>query len=236
MNAAPLHPVANLILAGMLVLSACSKEKTPEAAQASTGTSHASKSAGLTDIPEGERQELDAFGKKLEAALRAKDTVAIVTKFHLPGMVERIMDGVNASGSGVDSFKGGLAQGLGEGLEGIAKSWAHTEAKYKHPVVHQEMVKLRFRIASDSTVITMLDVLVKKRPDGTLGIVDFYNHAMGQGMAEQGRLAALPTLMELDKGILERLLGTSTSDSKAADFRQTADMVRRVQARDFQGA
>jgi hypothetical protein len=235
MNISTLCPAAKLMLAGLLALSSCSKENPSGPTKAGT-TAAAPKYTKVEDVPASERQELDAFGRELEKHLKAKDLEAVKETFYVSGMVDLVMDGVNASGSNVDKFKTGMGKGLNQSLGFIAKNWSENEVKYKHIVIHDGRAKVRFRLASDTSGITMLDILVKKRPDGSMGMVDFYNHAVGSGMVDQGKQNALPILAELDKGFLERVFGGSSPEISLKDSKTCAEMSQGIQKGNYQAA
>ena len=224
-----------MLITGLVCLPSCSKKKAPDTAEEqSKPEATGPKYTVVTDAPETERQELEAFGKQLQEDLRTPNLEAVKGAFDVPGIVALITAGVTTNSSKVTEFKTGLGEGMRGNLDFMAKTWADPDATFKHLVVHDGKLKLRFRIASDATGITILDLLVKKRANGKLGIVDFYNQNLGTGIVDQGRQAAGLALAEMDKGFLQRVMGTATVTLK--DFEKFASMSEKFRNQDFKGA
>jgi hypothetical protein len=233
MKTSLLRTAAAYVLACLLALNSCSKEKGPETPKAGTAAT-APKYTKVEDVPESERKELETFGRELEAELRAKKFEAAKAKFHVGGTAEMLVEGVNASPAILQKSRTEMESGFREALGLLVKTWAENDLNYKHLVIHDGQVKLRFRMASMNVGISLLDFTVKKRPEGTLGIVDVYNHAVGSSMVEQGRQNALPILMEMDRGFLDRMFGKSAAFSPK-DVQAFAEMSVCFQKQDFKG-
>jgi hypothetical protein len=232
MNASLFHPAATLFLAGLFVLTSCSEKKAPEASKAGTTSATAPKFTNLAEVPENVRQELDAFGRELEAELRAKNFKGAKAKFHLAGFSKLLVEGVNASPDLVEKSRKQMESGFRESLDRLVKTWAENDLKYKHLVIHDGQVKLRFRMASSNVGVSIMDFTVQKRPEGKLGLIDIYNHAVGTSMVDQGRQNALPLLMEMDRGLLDRMFGKSTGFSPK-DIETFAEMTESFQKQNF---
>lgn len=225
-------------LAALPVLPSCSKKEETPAAQTSPApgpaTSAPAPYTSVADAPEAERKALEEFAILLEKNLKNKDVAAVKNAFYIDGMIERVSEGVEASGTKMAEFKGGMAEGFRENLDFIAKSWSGQDVTYKHLVVHQGQLKPRFRIIAENAGITLMDFTVVKTPGGQLGIVDFYNQALGSGMVEQSRQAAIPMLAELDKNFLQRVIGKPGTAVK--DMELFGDMSTQFRKGDFKGA
>lgn len=236
---ATLRPATSLFLATLVALSSCSESK-EQKAQANKGKSAAAaarKYTQLTEVPERERQDLEAFGRQLETDLLAKDYRKIKAAFDVPGLVDRFLDGVNIPGLKAQEFKSGAQNGMLKSMDLIARGWSEGDAKYKHLVLHDGEVKVRFRLGSEESGFSIMDLVVTRNSNGKLGIVDAFNHALGVSIVEQSRQTALPALAELDKGFLERMLGgRKGSDAKLGDLQKMGEMAKRFHKGDLQGA
>jgi tetratricopeptide (TPR) repeat protein len=234
MNTVLRLPSVAILLAGLIAFSSCSESKEKPSATTQAPAVTTPKFTSLTQVPESERQELDAFGRELETALRAKDLPKVKAAFRAEGMIEQFMIGVTISNPKIREFKTGMQKGLQRSIEFIATRWSEGDTKYKHLVIHEGVPKLRFRFYMEESGITFMDLLVTRGANGKLGIVDAFNHGMGSGIVEQSRQAALPALMELDRGFLERMFdGGPKTDFKALE--QFGEMSKHFRNKDYQG-
>lgn len=220
-------------MAGLAMVPACSKKKEP-APEATTTAPATPVYKTLADAPEAERTAMDAFARKLEKDLKDGNSAAAKASFDLPGMMDSVLVGVNAKGSGIDQFRTGMNQGLRQSLDFVLKMWMDQDVTYKHLVVHEGKLKPRFRLSSDSTGIAIVDFSVRTDSTGKLGIVDFYNQALGTSMIEQTRQASLPILNELDQSFLQRVLGKPSTAVK--DIESYGKLAEKFRQQDFKGA
>lgn len=216
MPSSPRFSTLAIFAASLITLSSCSEGKKEESAAQGNPAPAASapKFTQLSDVPLGDREALEAFCKDFEAALRAQDHGKVQAAFNASGMVDRFLVGVSIPASKVAEFRKGMETGLNRSIKTLAEMWGKDEVKYKHLVIHEGLLKGRFRFSSDSG-ISIMDLLVIPGSSGKLGIVDAYNHAVGAGIIDQTRQTALPALAELDRGFLERMFGSSSRNSMA---------------------
>ncbi|RBP35220.1 hypothetical protein DES53_12420 [Roseimicrobium gellanilyticum] len=224
---------AILVAAGFIVLPSCSKDKESASSQVAGAITVPPKPTKLTDVPQGERDDLDAFGRQLEADLLAKNIPGIKAAFHELEIVEQVMASMHISGLHYDFLKQMLERGMPNKVGYIAQNWSEQEAKYKGLALHDGKVNLRFRFLSDSGIL-FLDLHVARRPSGRLGIIDYYNQATGGSFSDQMRQVILPALTELDKQVAGNPAGHSSSMA-LDDIKQLSLMTRHFQNKDFKG-
>ncbi|QIF00037.1 hypothetical protein [Roseimicrobium sp. ORNL1] len=224
---------AILLAAGCIILPSCSKDKKSTSSQTAGTSTVPPKPTKLTDVPQGVRNDLDAFGRQLEADLLAKNTSGIRTSFLVLEIVERVMAGISVSGPNFNMFKQGLEKGMPDKVGAIVQEWSQQDAKYKGLVLEDGEVRLRFRLLSDAGIIFM-DILVTKRPSGRLGIIDYYNRVTGGSMTEQMRQVMLPTLMELDRQVEQKSVSNASSMAQD-DLNQLTAIGRHYKDKNFRG-
>jgi tetratricopeptide (TPR) repeat protein len=79
----------------------------------------------------------------------------------------------------------------------------------------------------------MVDLVLRTNSQGTVRIVNFYNHAMGYDMVEQGRQMVAPLLADLDKGFLARLV--NKPNISPGDMARFADLAKKHAGKDYAG-
>lgn len=230
-----LLPITLALTAAIVASPACSKKKEEQPAPPQAATPSTPVYKAVAEVPETERKAMDAFARELEKNLKSGNAAAVKPAFNISGIIANVVAGVNASSGQLDEFRTGMNQGLRQNLDFILKIWMEQEVTYKHLVVHEGRLKPRFRLASDNSGITLLDFTVETGSDGRLGITDFYNQALGSGMVEQSRQAALPVLAELDKSFLERMLGGKSSTA-LKDIEAYGTMADQFRKKDLSGA
>lgn len=228
-----LLPFCAALATTMVMLPACSKKQE----KPTTGTEEAAAAPPayqtLTDAPEADRTALDAFAKKLAQDLKDGNAAGVKAAFNLKGIITKILSGVQTSGPDMDKFRLGINQGLRQNLDHLIKMWSEQQVTFKHLVIHEGLLKPRFRFSSDKMGTILLDFTVEKDSEGRLGIVDFYNQVLGSGMVEQSRQAALPALAELDKSFLNRLF--DKPNAKLEDIEKFGKMSDKFRQQDHMG-
>lgn len=226
-------PFCAALATTMVMLPACSKKQETPTANAEVAPPATPAYKTLADAPEADRTALDAFAKKLEQDLKNANAAGVKAAFNLKGIIANILSGVQTSGPDMDKFRLGMNQGLRQNLDHLIKMWSEQQVTYKHLVIHEGLLKPRFRFSSDKTGTILLDFTVEKDAEGKLGIVDFYNQVLGSGMVEQSRQAALPALAELDKSFLNRLF--DKPNTKLEDIEKFGKMSDKFRQQDHKG-
>lgn len=226
-------PLCAVLATTLVALPSCSKKQEPPTAETEEVAPATPAYNTLTDAPEADRTALDAFAKKLEQDLKGSNAAGVKAAFNLKGIISRILSGVQTSGPDMDKFRLGMNQGLRQNLDHLVKMWSEQQVTYKHLVIHEGLLKPRFRFSSDQTGTILLDFTVEKDSEGRLGIVDFYNQVLGSGMVEQSRQAALPALAELDKSFMNRLF--DKPNTKLEDIEKFGKMSDKFRQQDHKG-
>ncbi|WP_050027129.1 hypothetical protein [Verrucomicrobium sp. BvORR034] len=228
-----LLPLCAALATTLVVLPACSKKQETPTANTEEAAPAAPAYKTLADAPEADRTALDAFAKKLEQDLKDSNAAGVKAAFNLKGIITKILSGVQTSGPDIEKFRLGMNQGLRQNLDHLIKMWSEQQVTYKHLVIHEGLIKPRFRFSSDTMGTILLDFTVEKDSEGKLGIVDFYNQVLGSGMVEQSRQAALPALAELDKSFLNRLF--DKPNTKLEDIEKFGKMSDKFRQQDHKG-
>lgn len=221
----------------LCLLSACSpKDETPTAPSPAAATPSISltQRQTLAAVPEEERRALEAFARQLETDLREGDTNAVRGAFDPVGMAEAVTAGMQAPQAKLDQFRQGMQQGLLTSLGQLAGQFVGQEPRYKGLVLFQGEPAARFRLVSDTSGITFLDLILRKNNRGRLSIVDYYNHAVGLGMVEQARQTAVMILADLDRSFLERLV--NKPGVRSEDLKRFAELATKTRTGDPSGA
>lgn len=228
-----LLPLCAALATTLVAMPACSKKQAPPTVGTEEATSVTPAYKALADVPEADRTALDAFAKKLEQDLKDGNAAGVKAAFNLKGIISKILSGVQTSGPDMDKFRLGMNQGLRQNLDHLIKMWAEQQVTYKHLVIHEGLLKPRFRFSSDTMGTILLDFTVEKDAEGKLGIVDFYNQVLGSGMVEQSRQAALPALAELDKSFMKRLF--DKPNTKLEDIEKFGKLSDKFRQQDHTG-
>ena len=146
---------------------------------------------------------------------------------------EDLVVGMGEDHPQLNDFKKGLRVGMSGTVKTMVDSWAKTEVKNKGAVISQGRPAVRFRFASSDSGIAFVDFILHAGKEGKPAIVNIYNQSLGYDLAVQLRQIATPILAELDKTVLERLVGKPGLSQ--AELQKFGEMSRKFAKGDNKG-
>ena len=221
-----------LHVAVVCVLVGCSKSE--QKASSSPAGAARPEYNSLSDVPTELRSELESFARQFEVDFRSGDSNAARRAFDGAAIAEAICEGIQGAQKSLSQFKNGLQEGVTKSTASqLVQQWSEGNTKYKGLVLYKGSPAARFRFAGESSGVALVDMALRRSPQGKVRIVNFCNHAMGYDLVEQGRQMAAPMLADLDKGFLARLV--NKPNTSPADAKRFGDMAKKFAGRDYAG-
>ena len=213
-NSRPGHTIGVLLITlstALLVvsLSGCSKPVAPVA-----GPSPATPSVGapLTD------EECLATAREIEAAVVSGDSSALDKLIDWDAVNDRFTSGIDAPAQFRKDFLQGLKEswlqnkGLTNGIIDAAKNGGSYTLLHSHS--QEKRRWLLFRLLLPESGLNYHDLLLARRPDGKIKVVDLYFYLSGELLSQSLRRSYIQLVAENSGGVLERLSGADKQLAK----------------------
>lgn len=171
--------------------------------------------------------ELEKFGRELAADLSAgKDTLSRQTDYET--LVARALRDVTAKPEWRKGLTQGFKQGFTSSWEAVARTLSNGgSVTFKKVVTFDGEAAVQLRVLFKDGAFNFLELPVRKDASGALKIIDVWELTAGTSRSEDLRLLAVPVLGDLEKGVLDRLLGKDSAISKhVADLRKMNEAIR----------
>ncbi|MFZ5444037.1 MAG: tetratricopeptide repeat protein [Myxococcota bacterium] len=171
--------------------------------------------------------ELEKFGRDLAADLSAgKDTLSRQTDYET--LVARALRDLDTKADWRKGLTQGFKQGFAASWEAVARTIADGgSVTFKKVITLDGEQGVQLRVLFKEGAFNFLELPVRKDASGALKIIDVWELTAGTSRSEDLRLLAVPVLGDIEKGVLDRLLGKDSAISKhVGDLRKMNEAIR----------
>lgn len=197
--------ISSIVCLGLL--SGCGEKRPKEATYSQ-----------LEEVPAKTLSAAEELGKSLQQQMAASDSKKVVAAFDCDRIVDDISRGLTTSMVKMKFFRIGLKKNMGKSLRTLAANWDGQDVKFKKVVLFHGRPALRFRVVSDESGISILDLPLAETSPGQLRVINVYNHVLDYDMVEQSRQLSAVLLGKNEASVYKRLLDKAVGSSDVKAF------------------
>ena len=152
-------------------------------------------------------KELTDYGTAIVADFgEGKD--GLITRVNMAALLDRSFKGVEVRSDFAKGFRQGAQEGgyqAGKVLLSYVK--AGGTLAFRKPVTLDGEPAVQLRILNSDGSFNVFELVVSRRADGSLEVVDVFDLVQGEKTSQVMRRVALMTFSEADQGLVDRLMG-----------------------------